>query len=369
MSGAGWVQCKLGDQITLQRGKDITKSAAIEGPVPVISSGGVSFMHNDPWSKGPGVLLGRKGSVGNVHYVEEDYWPHDTTLYIKDFKGNLPRFVYYFFKQFPISQYEASAANPSLNRNNLHPVQVNWPPLPEQKRIAAILDKADEIRRKRARAIKLTEELLRSAFLEMFGDPVTNPKGWKVKKLGEVCQKVTDGTHQSPKFQTFGIPFLFISNILGGKMDFSTKKYISESTWSELTRTTPIEQGDILYATVGSYGNAVLVDTQEKFAFQRHIAHIKPDADEIKPQFLLAQLMSSGVRHQVDRLVRGVAQKTLNLGDLKNVQIVVPPMEQQVRFLDAHEKLRPLLATCVDATRWAGEAGRSLTQRAFRGEL
>jgi type I restriction enzyme, S subunit len=134
----------LGDQVTLQRGKDITKKVARPGDVPVISSGGVSFFHDEPFAAGPGVLLGRKGSVGKVHYTVVDYWPHDTTLYVKDFKGNVPRYVYYFFRRFPISHYEASAANPSLNRNNLHPVDVLWPPLDLQHSFAAIVESVEQ---------------------------------------------------------------------------------------------------------------------------------------------------------------------------------------------------------------------------------
>jgi type I restriction enzyme S subunit len=140
---SGWIRCALGDQVTLQRGKDITKKAARPGDVPVISSGGVSYFHDEPFVTGPGVLLGRKGSVGKVHYTAVDFWPHDTTLYVKDFKGNVPRYVYYFFRHFPISHYEASAANPSLNRNNLHPVEVLWPPLDLQRRFAAIVESVE----------------------------------------------------------------------------------------------------------------------------------------------------------------------------------------------------------------------------------
>ena len=139
----GFNRCRLGDQITLQRGKDITKKEAVSGEVPVISSGGVSFFHNESLITGPGVLLGRKGSVGKVHYSDIDFWPHDTTLYVKDFKGNIPRFVYHFFLKFPISHYEASAANPSLNRNNLHPVEVFWPPIGLQSCFATIVESVE----------------------------------------------------------------------------------------------------------------------------------------------------------------------------------------------------------------------------------
>ncbi|CUH76287.1 restriction endonuclease subunit S [Tropicibacter naphthalenivorans] len=121
------VVSKLGDQILLQRGYDIVKKDVRPGTVPVISSGGTSYHHDTAMAEGPGVIMGRKGSVGTVHFCNSDYWPHDTTLFVKDFKGNRPRFVYEFLRQFDLQQYEASAANPSLNRNNLHPLFVGWP--------------------------------------------------------------------------------------------------------------------------------------------------------------------------------------------------------------------------------------------------
>ncbi len=134
----GWTICKLGDQLTLQRGFDLTKNQCQEGIYPVISSGGISAYHSEFKALGPGVLLGRKGSVGRVHYIKENYWPHDTTLWVKDFKGNHPLFIYHFFKWFPISHFEASTSNPTLNRNRLHPVNVLWPPHNLQSRFAAI---------------------------------------------------------------------------------------------------------------------------------------------------------------------------------------------------------------------------------------
>jgi type I restriction enzyme, S subunit len=123
----GFLYCKLGEQITLQRGFDLLKKDCIEGIYPVISSGGIHTYHDQYKAKGPGVLLGRKGSVGRVHYIEDNYWPHDTTLWIKDFNNNNPVFVYHFFRLFPILRFEASTASPTLNRNRLHPLQVFWP--------------------------------------------------------------------------------------------------------------------------------------------------------------------------------------------------------------------------------------------------
>ncbi|MBV8883125.1 MAG: restriction endonuclease subunit S [Chroococcidiopsidaceae cyanobacterium CP_BM_RX_35] len=161
--------CFLGEQLILQRGFDITSKQCQKGIYPVISSGGISAYHSEYKVLGPGVLLGRKGSVGRVHYVEENYWPHDTTLWVKDFKGNHPIFVYYFFKWFPISHYEASTSNPTLNRNRLHPVEVLWPPPTIQNRFAAIFESVSRSKKVKEYVVlesnNLFNSLLQRAFL------------------------------------------------------------------------------------------------------------------------------------------------------------------------------------------------------------
>src|SRR3989442_9550886 len=142
-----WLNTTIGAQITLQRGIDITKAEQRDGPVPVISSGGVSSYHDTPAATGPGVLLGRKGVVGSVYFVSTDYWPHDTTLWVKDFHGNEPRFVYYFFRWMAprIATMDVGSANPTLNRNHVHPIEIRWPSeLAEQRAIAHILGTLDD---------------------------------------------------------------------------------------------------------------------------------------------------------------------------------------------------------------------------------
>src|SRR5688572_27795610 len=134
--GSEWFETTIGDQLTLQRGVDITRVQQREGAVPVVSSGGVSSYHDTAISGGPGVILGRKGTVGTVHYINGPYWPHDTTLWVKDFKGNDPRFVYYFFlKMAPVmAQLDVGTSNPTLNRNHVHPLVVRWPRTVQQQR-------------------------------------------------------------------------------------------------------------------------------------------------------------------------------------------------------------------------------------------
>src|SRR5208282_6014091 len=126
-----WELVRLGRRIELQRGVDITKDKQNEGDIPVVSSGGISSFHDRAFVAGPGVIVGRKGTAGAVYYIERDYWPHDTTLYVKNFRGNHARYVYYKLCSMDLESFDTGSANPTLNRNLVHPVFVSWPPVPE----------------------------------------------------------------------------------------------------------------------------------------------------------------------------------------------------------------------------------------------
>ena len=141
-----WITTTIGAQVLLQRGFDITKAQQRSGTVPVVSSGGVSSYHDTPSANGPGVVLGRKGTLGSVFYLDQDYWPHDTTLWVKDFKGNVPRFVYYFFRSMSaeLLALDNATANPALNRNHVHPIEVLWPSRRTQEAIVDVLGVLDD---------------------------------------------------------------------------------------------------------------------------------------------------------------------------------------------------------------------------------
>jgi len=159
-----WRVDRLVEFAHFQRGFDITKKSQKIGKVPVVSSGGIRSWHDEAGAKGPGVIVGRKGSIGTVHYVEQDYWPHDTTLWCTDFRGNIPVFVYYRLQVLDLKKLDSGATNPALNRNFLHEEIISWPEPDEQKEIAAILQTIDRKisvhERKRAALTDLFQTLL-----------------------------------------------------------------------------------------------------------------------------------------------------------------------------------------------------------------
>lgn len=142
-SEIGWREASLGEVVELKRGYDLPKDKRVPGAVPIVSSSGVSDFHAEAMARGPGVVTGRYGTIGEVFYVKEDYWPLNTTLYVRDFKGNDPRFISYFLRTLDFQAYSDKGAVPGLNRNHLHLARVRIPGVPTQKRIARILSTID----------------------------------------------------------------------------------------------------------------------------------------------------------------------------------------------------------------------------------
>ena len=160
-----WKECKLGDAITLQRGHDLPRRKMIEGNIPVAGSNGIIGYHNQSTTKAPGITIGRSGNLGNAFLYKDDFWAHNTTLYVKDFKGNYEIFIYYFLKSFDFKQFNVGSAVPTLNRNHIHPLDILLPLLTEQKAIASVLssldDKIDLLHRQNKTLEAMAETLFR----------------------------------------------------------------------------------------------------------------------------------------------------------------------------------------------------------------
>lgn len=139
-----WQNLTLGEVVELKRGYDLPARVRVPGKIPVVSSSGISGLHAEAKVKGPGVVTGRYGTIGQVFKLDKDFWPLNTTLYVRDFKGNDPAFIYYFLQTLDYTVYSDKAAVPGVNRNHLHTAEVSLPPLEEQRAIAEILGALDE---------------------------------------------------------------------------------------------------------------------------------------------------------------------------------------------------------------------------------
>ncbi len=163
-----WEVIPIGKLASLQRGHDITEAQLCTGQFPVISSSGIIGYHNQATSKAPNVVVGRKGTIGKIHYVDHDFWAHDTSLYVTNFRGNYERFVYYLFDSLSLERFGTKSGSPSLNRNDIHPLLIGKPSREEQEKITQILfnidnnNKMNELRLRKLHSLKtaLMQDLL-----------------------------------------------------------------------------------------------------------------------------------------------------------------------------------------------------------------
>jgi len=166
-----WRNKCLGDFVTLQRGHDLPDQTRRPGKIPVMGSFGLTGWHDEARAKGPGVTIGRSGaSFGVVNYCVSDFWPLNTALYVIDFHGNDERFAYYLLRSIDFSRFNSGSAQPSLNRNYIHPIPIRIPPLPEQKRIAHILGTLDDKIELNRRMNETLESMARALFKSWFVD-------------------------------------------------------------------------------------------------------------------------------------------------------------------------------------------------------
>ncbi len=220
-----WQDTTLGEVCRLKRGYDLPKAVRVHGTVPIVSSSGISGYHVEAKVKAPGVVTGRYGTLGEVFYLTEDFWPLNTALYVCDFKGNDPRFVAALLESMDLGKHDGAAAVPGLNRNQLHGLPVRVPDRRGQAFIAGILDGLDDLIENNRRRVEVLEEMARAIYREWFVHfrypgredatfvdstlgPI--PEGWKV---GPLCDAASlDRTSVQPSrspeetFDHYSIP-------------------------------------------------------------------------------------------------------------------------------------------------------------------
>ena len=222
----------------------------------------------------------------------------------------------------------SGATQKAITNGGLAKIEIRVPPLSEQGVMAEKLRYLTQLIADKRKQLELYDQVIKSRFIEMFGDVKDEEK----VTLSDICLIITDGTHQPPKFTTTGIPFLFVSNIVGNTITYDAEKFISQETYAELIKRTPIEIGDVLLSTVGSYGHPAVVKSDKPFCFQRHIAYLKPNKELIDSEYLHGAILSVDVQKQIEERVKGIAQKTLNLSEIRKIKLPLPRIDEQKQF-------------------------------------
>jgi type I restriction enzyme S subunit len=360
-----WDSVTLGDVLTLQRGIDLPVQERKSGSIPVVASTGVVGFHCDAPVKGPGVVIGRSGSIGGGQYIESDFWPLNTTLWVKDFKENSPRFCYYLLKSMDFSGMNAGSGVPTLNRNHLHPLPVLKPSIEEQNSIAETLGALDDritlLRETNKTLEAIAQAIFKSWFIDfdpvrakmegrapagldeettaLFPDELAEsdlglvPKGWDVKTVGETVDTVGGATPdtKNPDYWEPAEHHWTSPKDLSGLSDpvlLSTERRISSSGLSKIgSGLLPV--GTLLMSSRAPIGYLAIADMPVAIN-QGYIAI--PPGGQLSPLYMLrwCQANMEGIKGRAN----GSTFMEISKKAFRPIPILVPPP----KLLDVFEE-------------------------------
>jgi type I restriction enzyme S subunit len=347
-----WKRCRLGDAITLRRGYDLPQRRRLAGPHPVVSSAGITDFHSAYKVQGPGVVTGRYGTLGEVFYVEGDFWPLNTSLYVEDFKGNDPRFISYLLRTLNFSSQNAAGAVPGVNRNHLHSLEVSLPPVEQQQQIAALLAPYDELIENCGRRLAVLEELVRGLYREWFirfrypghkgerSQPLRAgrvPKGWRSTPLKTLTTKIGSGaTPRGGKsaYKESGVALIRSMNVYDYRFEYADLALI-DAEQAGLLDHVAVEAGDVLLNITGaSVARCALAPSHLLPArVNQHVAILRPHPEKTNPSFLLDTLNAEGNKSRLLALAQGGAtREALTKAALSRFSVLRPPLELQEQY-------------------------------------
>ncbi|MGZ8916561.1 MAG: restriction endonuclease subunit S, partial [Methylobacter sp.] len=261
---------------------------------------------------------------------------------IPDKEIALPKYVYYaLLNRVPYFLNNAvGGAQPNISQGIIKDTEIPLPPLPEQKRIAAILDKADSLRRKNQQAIQLADQFLRAVFLDMFGDPVSNPKKWSKRQLEDICLQVIDCPHSTPEWTNAGVIGLRTSNLTKGGWNWDDRRFVSEETYKERTKRAELKANDIILSREGTVGVAALVPEDVRMCMGQRLVQLRVNTDILTSEYMLFLLLYELEPERLSKVMTGSTSKHLNVKDLRKLSVAIPPIEKQQFFSKIFTKIK-----------------------------
>ncbi|MED8693200.1 MULTISPECIES: restriction endonuclease subunit S [unclassified Escherichia] len=289
------------------------------------------------------------------------------------------KYLCHYLNQFDYHDYVNGGTRLKLTQANMRKLPVSLAPLAEQKIIAEKLDtllaQVDSTKARLEQIPQILKRFRQTVLAAVVNGKLSkNTKQWEIYLLKNICTSISDGDHQAPPKSETGIPFLVISDVNKGVIDFdNVSRWVPESYYQSLKEIRKPCQYDILYTVTGSYGIPVIVNNNKPFCFQRHIAIIKPNRNLIDHRFLAFYLESPQIFKHASDVATGTAQKTVSLSSLRNFEISVPPLKEQHEIVRRVEQLFAYADTIEKQVNNALARVNNLTQsilaKAFRGEL
>ena len=335
-----WKEVRLGDILNFRRGHDLPHSAMKPGNIPVAGSNGVIGYHDTATPIKPILTIGRSGNVGKPYFYEEA-WAHNTTLYVDDFKGNDPKFLYYLCQTMPFANFGGGSAVPTLNRNHIHPLETKIPvKVEDQRRIASILSSLDRKIELNNKINADLEEMAQAIFKNWFVDfePFKDgkfvdselgmiPEGWKVVTLDDLTSKFGTGLNPRKNFVLgHGNNYYVTIKNMGNNRIYLNDRCdkVDDEALAKINKRSKLQKGDLLFSGIGTIGRvAMIVDDPINWNTSESVFNMHP-IDTVSSEFIYLLLLSDKFQQYVQQNAQGGVQQGIRMASLKAFQFAIP---------------------------------------------
>lgn len=366
-----YINKRVDDFAPLQRGFDLPITKMVKGKFPVVFSNGISKTHNEFKVKAPGIVTGRSGTIGNLFYIEENFWPHNTSLWVTDFKGNFPKYVYYFYDKFDLKRFGTGSGVPTLNRNDVHNQQIYIPSPEEQTKIAIFLSSVDEKLKLLKEKKALLEEYKKGIMQKIFNQEIRfkndngeNFEEWQKIILSEVFDYKKGSGLSKDKLEDNGDNSCILYGQLYTKyseviFEVKSKTNSNEGLLSEkgdllIPASTTTSGIDLANVTALNFDNVLLGGDITVLRSNQEVSSV-----------FYAYYLSNYKKEEIASYAQGITIVHLYYSHIKDMIIDFPSIEEQTKianFLSAIDKKIVLVTTQIEDTQ---EYKKGLLQQMF----
>ena len=329
-----WASKAVREVAPLQRGFDLPTSRIRTGPHPVVYSNGVLRHHHRAMVKGPGVVTGRSGTIGKVHFVAKDFWPHNTAFWVVSYRGNDPKFVYYLYSHIDFSRFLSGSGVPTLNRNDVHQYLTSIPPVSEQCAIAAALSDVDELIGSLDALID-KKHVIKQAVMQQLLTGKTRLLGfvgeWVRRRIDELADVDPENLPGSTD-PGFLFNYISLDHVETGRL-LGYSRELFETAPSRARRV--VRTSDVLMSTVrpALKGHLLFSGQVPNAVCSTGFAILRSKRDHCDPRFLFAHLFGEVVGTQVQSLLAGSNYPAINSRDVGRLRVPCPPTLAEQRAI------------------------------------
>lgn len=344
-----WKTCLLGDEIELAYGKALPEYVRVKGNVPVFGSNGIVGFHETSLVSGPGIIIGRKGSVGEVAYSSQPFWPIDTSYFVVNKGKNNWKFLFYLLKSIELTKLNRPSPVPGLNRQDAYSLTISFPSIDEQEKIANVLDCIAYSIELENQAIKITRSLKNAIMSSLFTQGLRGesqketeigliPDHWVFNNLHPYIMKPEYGFTASANHAEIGPRFLRITDIQDGNVNWNLVPFCACNKKNLVEKR--LIANDIVVARIGATtGKAFLIESCPEAIFASYLIRLRTKESMLDPRFLYYFMQSNGYWNQIEKQKGGKLKGGINIPILSSLYIAIPPQNEQQEIIEILESL------------------------------